>query len=156
MLRVCLTLFNLQGARRFVVRRTNDILSQAPEFVKHFFQVFSKLCFAVLFSPCRSRQLAYISTPQGKSQPLIFSFFDFFHISFLCVDPTFKKALYIKGFPHSWQLLISKKTRTAMQPSFFCKQKSSLRRKKETVFRLSLLCWRYLFFRPVSRQVSSA
>ena len=45
------------------------------------------------------------------------------------------------------------KNKDCIPQSLFC---SAFRSKKETAKRLSLKCWRYLFFRPVSRQVSSA
>ena len=52
------------------VRRTSDILSYVSEFVKPFFQVFSKLFFAVLFSdlPLATAWLYYHLFPE-KSTP---------------------------------------------------------------------------------------
>ena len=155
MLRVCLTLFNLQGARRFVVRRTNDILSQAQEFVKHFFQVFQNSFSLCCFRPCLSRQLAYTITPQRKSQPLIFSFFEIFPHFLSSGGSTSQKTLDLQGLFHIPAFLIQReKQGLREQSSFFANR--IFEKKKETVFRLSLSCWRYLFFRPVSRQVSSA
>ena len=155
MLRVCLTLFNLQGARRF--RQANEwYLITDSRVCQALFSSFSKLFCSFSSWPCLSRTAWIYYHPFLKKSTPNFQFFRNFStfFGFLWIH-TPKKPYVSRIFHISAASDPGQKTRTASAVLVFCKQ-NVLRRKKETAFRLSLLCWRYLFSRPVSRQVSSA
>ncbi len=99
-----------------------------------FFKFFQNSFVHSVRGPVSRGQLAYISTPQRKSQPLFFSFFDFFPHFFSSGGSTSQKTLDFQGLFHIPAVLIQReKQGLPKQPLFFCKQ-NVLRRKKRQSF----------------------